>query len=82
MNLDQPAMAKKRGRKKATTTPKPSIEGWARKPLVLQLRGSLEWRAWLDRFVEFRRSDAADTTDRALAAFAKLEGFDELPPRR
>lgn len=67
-----PLMAKK----------KPTPDKWPSKPVVLQMRGSAEYKAWLDKLAEFDRSTIADLTDRALAKHAREIGFPDPPPRR
>lgn len=55
---------------------------WKRKPIVIQLRGTPEYKAWAERLAEHDRTTVADSTDRALALYAKHIGFTEPPPRR
>ena len=62
--------------------PRRNPDEWERKPLVLQMRGSAEWKAWVERLAKFDRGSVADVTDRALAAYARLVGFTEKPPER
>lgn len=52
------------------------------KPLAIQVRGSTEWKAWVERLAEFDRSNVADLTDRAMAAYARTIGFLDPPPPR
>lgn len=68
-------MAKKR---------KPADEArhWPGKPLVIQVRGSAEWKAWLEELAEFDRSTIADICDRAIAGYARTIGFPKPPPPR
>jgi hypothetical protein len=49
---------------------------------VLSIRGSSEWRDWLNRLADHSRLKAADVIDRALILYARHEGFDEPAPRR
>ena len=58
----------------------PKVEG--AKHNVLSIRGTAEWRAWLGRLSEHCRLKSADVIDRALIAYAKVEGFAEPAPRR
>lgn len=53
-----------------------------RRPLVLTMRGTEEWKAWLDRLAKHCRMKTAVCVDQALMEFAKLRGFDEVPPER
>ncbi len=78
-------MAKSRAKATGKAEPKgagrpPSPEG--PKPNVLSIRGSTEWRDWLNRLSEHCRLKAADVIDRALIVYAQKEGFDEPAPRR
>ena len=57
-------------------------DGPARKPVILVVRGSEEWGAWLARLAEHCRASASELADDALAAYAKQQGFPEKPPRR
>jgi hypothetical protein len=70
--------------KKKTGPPKPDRprSDWERKPLVVQIRGSLEWKAWVERVAEFDRHSVAEFADRAMAEYAQRIGFAERPPRR
>lgn len=52
------------------------------KPLAVQIRGSAEWKAWVEELAEFDRSNIADMTDRAMAAYARTLGFLKPPPPR
>lgn len=67
------AMAKKRAKPRADAK---------RRPLVLTMRGNLEWKAWLERLAKHSRSSTSVCVDQALAEFAKMRGFDEAPPER
>jgi|GEM_PF-1192536 len=49
---------------------------------VLSIRGSTEWRDWLNRLSDHCRLKSADVVDRALIVYAKQEGFTEPPPKR
>ncbi len=58
-------------------------EGWnVGKPLAIQVRGSAEWKAWLERLAAFDRATVADVADRAIARYAREIGFPEPPPER
>ena len=64
------------GRKKS----KP--DGPARKPAALIMRGSGEWRAWLEAAAAHSRMSVSAFMDFAAASYAKAQGFSEKPPRR
>ena len=49
---------------------------------VLTIKGSEEWKAWLERFAEFLRTPASTVVDHALVRYAKETGFKEDAPIR
>ena len=62
--------------------PKPKSEPWGEsKPLAAQLRGSTEWKAWLEEFARSNRLSVAGVIDMALTRLAKDLGFREPPER-
>ena len=71
-------LARKRRMPKGKRNP----DEWKRKPIVIQLRGTEEFKAWAERLADADRTTVADVTDRALALYAKHIGFAEPPPRR
>src|SRR4051794_35481621 len=50
-------------------------------PNAITIRGSEEWKGWLDRFAAKLRSKPTAVIDLALAKLAQQEGFPEPPPR-
>jgi hypothetical protein len=72
--------APKPGRKTAKMGRPPSAAG--PKYNVLSIRGTAEWRDWLNRLADHCRLKSADVIDRALIVYAKQEGFTEPPPKR
>jgi hypothetical protein len=60
--------------------PKPSYSPG--KPLAFAVRGSSEWRQWVQALAEFDRATVADVVDRAVAAHARKIGFSPKPPER
>jgi hypothetical protein len=62
--------------------PADAAKEWPGKPVAAQVRGSPEWKAWLERLAAFDRSTVADVIDRATAAYARTVGFAEAPPAR
>ncbi len=68
-------MAKKKPRKAKS-------EPWGEsKPLAAQLRGSEEWKAWLEEFARVNRWSVAGVIDTALTRLAKELGFRDPPER-
>jgi|GEM_PF-5506270 len=62
--------------------PKPKSQPWGEsKPLAAQLRGSEEWKAWLEEFARVNRWSVAGAIDTALTRLAKELGFREPPER-
>lgn len=61
--------------KKSAPKPEP-------KPTVISLKGSGEWRVWLQELSSHCRTDAAKVIDAALIDYAKTKGFmKKAPPR-
>jgi hypothetical protein len=50
-------------------------------PNAITIRGSAEWKAWLEAFAAKMRSKPTAIMDLALAKLAASEGFPEPPPR-
>lgn len=59
---------------------KPS--GQPRKPVAVTLKGSEEWKSWLEDLARSSRLDVSKLIDRALVEFAKREGFKAEAPER
>lgn len=49
---------------------------------VLTIRGTDEWRAWVERLAKHARSSVSTLVDHALAEFAANHSFEEPPPER
>lgn len=50
--------------------------------LAVQIRGSEEWRAWVDRAARFNGTNVTSMFDMAVARFVRESGFNEVPPER
>ncbi len=50
-------------------------------PNAITIRGSAEWKAWLEAFAAKMRSKPTAIIDLGLAKLAAQEGFSEPPPR-
>ena len=62
--------------------PKPKSEPWGEsKPLAAQMRGSEEWKKWLEEFARFNRQSVAGIIDMALTRLARELAFREPPER-
>jgi hypothetical protein len=52
------------------------------KPTALTIKGSREWREWVDRGADHFRTDVAKLVDAALIRYLKEGGFTEEAPKR
>ena len=59
---------------------KPS--GRPRKAVAVTLKGSEEWKAWIESLARHSRLDVSKLIDRAVIDFAKREGFEPEAPER
>jgi hypothetical protein len=50
--------------------------------IVVTLKGSPEWKAWVEKLAYQCRTDTSKVIDMALVEFAKNHGFTEEAPRR
>ena len=53
----------------------------ARKPLVVQIRGSKEWKAWAEELAATERDTLSKFIERLIHRDAKSIGFREMPKR-
>lgn len=53
-----------------------------RQPTAITVRGSKEWRAWVERGARFCLTDTSKLVDIAVARYLKEQGFDESRPER
>jgi hypothetical protein len=60
---------------------KPAPKVVATQPNAITIRGSSEWKSWLEDFASRMRSKPTAIIDLALAKLAHQEGFREPPPR-
>lgn len=49
---------------------------------VLTIRGTQEWRDWLERAANHCRLTTSTLVDLAVTRFAREQGFEEAPPKR
>lgn len=71
-------MAKKTAAKPAD---KRTAPGSSTQPNAITIRGSAEWKGWLEEFAAKLRSKPTAVIDLALAKLAEQERFTEPPPR-
>jgi hypothetical protein len=73
--MEMLAVAKKKAPRGKAAPPKAST-------IAVTLRGSPEWKAWVEALARHARLDVAKVIDRALIDFAEKEGFDQEAPQR
>lgn len=67
-------------RKKAGSKPKASESKAS--TIAVTIRGSQEWKSWIEALATHARLDVAKVIDRAVIDFAKKEGFQPEAPKR
>jgi hypothetical protein len=60
----------------------PKAGGQGPRQVILSVRGSAEWRDWLNELARYNRVKTADAIDHALVAWARQTGFKKPPPPR
>jgi hypothetical protein len=55
---------------------------WQISPIIFQLRGSAEYKAWLQGLAKFDATDLSEVAERAFAAYARQIGYSEPRPQR
>jgi hypothetical protein len=60
----------------------PNIESWKMKPIIATVRGSAEFKAWLEAAAKFDRNNVAMFLERAAVHYARTIGFSEEAPER
>ena len=53
-----------------------------RKTIAVTIKGSPEWKHWIDGLADHCRLDVAKVIDRAMVEYAKAVGYDRKAPRR
>lgn len=53
-----------------------------RRPVILAMRGTEAWKAWIDRLARHCRLTTTTLVDQALVRYAEEVGFKEPPPER
>jgi hypothetical protein len=62
--------------------PKANADGSDRPSIAVTLRGSQEWKAWIEAGAKFCRTDVAKLIDSAVVDYLKARGFDQPAPDR
>lgn len=75
----EPHVADKKPPKKSAPAPKPEPEG--RKPMVVQMRGSEDWKLWIEDLAAAENDTVAKFLERLARKHAKETGFREMPKR-
>jgi hypothetical protein len=65
---------------KAKKSPPKAAQG--RTAIVVTLKGSTEWKTWVDELADHCRTDVSKLIDQALVELAKSKGFTKGAPRR
>ena len=65
--------------KKKTTPPLESADSRA---IVVSMKGTVEFRDWLNELAEFDRSTAVQVMEKGAVAYAKQIGFSKPAPKR
>lgn len=74
------AVLAERHMSKSKPTPR---DEWAKgKPLVIQVRGSEEFKAWAERLAKHSRMSVAQVVEQALIAYARNNDFKDVAPER
>jgi len=63
----------------APDKPKKSV---SKQPTAITVRGSKEWRSWVEKMAKHCMTDTSKLVDAALARYGKEQGFDEPRPDR
>jgi hypothetical protein len=71
-------MAKARAKKRAA----PRARAADRKMIAVTIKGSPEWKEWVDGLARYCRLDVAKVFDLAVVQFAKGEGYSPEAPER
>lgn len=67
---------------KPKSKPEPVPDDKSRKPMILQVRGSEEFKAWYDELSRFDGLTPTALFDRAVRRYAKEVGFTKEAPLR
>jgi hypothetical protein len=61
---------------------KSDAEDAVRKPMIVQVRGSQEFKDWAEKLSRHERISLASIVERAMQMYAKAVGFPDEPPER
>lgn len=69
-------------KKKPKSTPTPAPEPAEPRQIVISIKGTAEFRDWLNRLADHERVTAVAVIERALVEYAANHGFAEPAPKR
>jgi hypothetical protein len=72
-------VAKKQAKPTKPTKPEPTVS--ARKPMVVQIRGSQEWKEWVEAVARKEGFNLATLFERGVRKIAKDAGYPDPPMR-
>jgi hypothetical protein len=67
--------------RKKKSEPVRDPDTWKGQPLAIQVRGTPEWKEWVEGLASANRQNVAGLVDTALARLAKEIGFRDPPDR-
>ena len=78
------AVAKKKASTPKASTPKATggPEEWKKKPLIVNLRGSEDFKVWIQDLATYDRQSVSGLVERALVHYGRAIGFKVEPPER
>jgi len=82
VDLEDPPMAKKAKRVEGPTRKKPGPEPSGRLPVALTVKGSPEWKEWIEEGAKFCLTDVSKLVDIAVTRYLKEQGFTNTRPER
>jgi hypothetical protein len=77
MSLEVPTVAKKKAGGKVTAD-----DGGGQHPMIVQVRGSKEFKDWAEALAEFDSRSLASLVERSLKHYAQSIGFKKEAPKR
>lgn len=60
----------------------PAKQEGERRPIAVTIKGSEEWKAWLERGAKFSRLSVSGLVEHAVLDYLKRKGFTEESPER
>jgi hypothetical protein len=82
VDLEDPPMAKKAKKVEGPPRKKPGPEPSGRLPVALTVKGSPEWKEWVEEGAKFCLTDVSKLVDMAVTTYLRGQGFDKPRPER